>query len=143
MTDRSRHAGPQRKEATKPRTIGQRGKARAAELPRKVPAAAGYHVWLVEQDLTQLYGEYLTETMVLARTEAEALEAACSLADPQLGFGLAVQRHRLRAVDYGPAPRPLPDVLPRHQHGDALVLVVGTGSGDGGSPDASGHDEDL
>ena len=87
------------------------------------------HVWLVEQDLTRLFGDaYLTEAMILAPTEREALDAACSLADPVRGFGLVVQRRRLRAVDYGPAPQPLPAVLARHRHGDAQVLVVGTGT---------------
>lgn len=79
------------------------------------PVPAGYRVWLVEQDLTRLFGEaYLTEAMVLAPTEREALDAVCSLADPVRGFGLIVQRRRLRTVEYGPAPHPLPDVLARH-----------------------------
>lgn len=96
----------------------------------------GYHVWLVEQDVTGLFGEYLTEAMVVARTEAKALAVVRSLADPVHGFGLVVQLPRLRAIDYGPAPDPLPAVSPRHQHGDALVLVVGTGSDDDGPPSA-------
>ena len=73
------------------------------------PTPSGYRVWLIEQDLTRLFGEtYLTEAMVLARTEGEALDAAASLADPVDGFGLIVQRSRLRAVDYGPAPTRCP-----------------------------------
>ena len=92
------------------------------------PTPSGYRVWLIEQNLTRLFGEYLTEAMILARTAQEALAAACSLADPVRGFGLVVQRSRLRAVDYGLAPEPLPAVLARHRHDDALVLVVGTGA---------------
>ena len=99
-----------------------------------VSTPSGYRVWLVEQDLTRLFGEYLTEAMILARTAQEALAAACSLADPVRGFGLVVQRSRLRAVDYGPTPNPLPTVLVRHQYGDAQVLVVGTGSDDDAPP---------
>lgn len=96
--------------------------------------APGYRIWLVEQDLSGLIGEYLTEAMVVARTEAEALGAAFSLGHPDHGFGLVVEARRLRAVDYGPAPSPLPAVSPRHRHGDALVLVVGIGSENDGLP---------
>lgn len=97
---------------------------------------AGYRVWLIEQDLTRLSGEYLSEAMVIARTECEALDAVCSLADPVHGLGLTVRRSRLRAIDYGPAPQPLPAVLARHRHGDAQVLVVGTGTDDGPPADS-------
>ncbi len=69
------------------------------------PVPASYHVWLVEQDRTRLFGEYLTEAMVIARTEREALDAVCSLADPVRGFGLVVRRSRPRVgsgTDDGP-----------------------------------------
>lgn len=105
------------------------------------PVPAGYRVWLVEQDLARLTGEYLTEAMVIAPTEREALDAVCSLADPVRGFGLTVRRSRLRAVDYGPAPEPLPVVPARHRHGDAQVLVVGTGTDDDRPPAESDDHE--
>lgn len=79
--------------------------------------------------------------MIVARTEREALNAVCSLADPVRGFGLVVQRSRLRVVDCGPAPDPLPTVLARHRHGDAQVLVVGTGVDHDGPPADSEVDE--
>lgn len=101
-------------------------------MSRQRSVRHGYRIWLVEQDLTGLLGEYLTEAMVVARTEAKALATVRSLADPVHGFGLVVRLRRLRVIDYGPAPDPLPAVSPRHQHGDALVLVVGTGSDDDG-----------
>ena len=106
------------------------------------PAPAGHHVWLVEQDPTQLFGTYMTEAMVLARTGREAIDAVCSLADPVRGFSLVVRRSRLRAVDYGPAPEPLPTVFARHSHGDAQVLVVGTGTDDG-EPPADGDCDEI
>jgi hypothetical protein len=95
--------------------------------PEKGTGQPADRVWLVEQDVTGLRGEYLAEAMVLAPTAAEALAAALSLADPVSGFGLVVPRGRLRAVDFGPVPRPPPAVLPRHRHGRAVVLAVGTG----------------
>lgn len=106
------------------------------------PAPAGHHVWLVEQDPTQLFGTYVTEAMVLARTDHEAIEAVAALADSVRGFGLIVRRSRLRAIDYGPAPQPLPAVLARHRHGDAQVLVVGTGTDDD-RPPVEGDDHEV
>jgi hypothetical protein len=95
--------------------------------PEKGAAPPAQRIWLVEQDVSRLPGEYLTEAMVLAPTAAEALAAAASLADPVSGFGLVVRRGRLRAFDFGPAPQPPPAVLPRHRHGRASVLAVGLG----------------
>jgi hypothetical protein len=145
MTHRKHPAGPERKEATRLRNAGRVSKGRKSTRHAAGLAAAApcYRVWLVEQNVTGLFGEYLTEAMVLARTAKDALNAASSLADSRAGFGLVVQRGRLRAIDYGPAPEPLPAVCPRHRYRDALVLVVGTGSDDGGLPAVHDYDEDL
>jgi hypothetical protein len=130
MTHRKRRAGPKRKEALGRPNADRRSEGRKS-LER---AAAGFRIWLVEQCLTGLVGEYLTEAMVLAGSEKDALDAACSLTDSRSGFGLVVGRRRLRAIEYGPAPEPLPAVCPRHRHRQALVLVVGIGADDGSLP---------
>ena len=82
-------------------------------------------IWLVEHNTMGLRVEYLTEAMVVAKDAKAALSGVRALAKE---FGLVAQR--LRAVDFGPAPDPLPDVIPHIEHKGAVVLVYGTGEDD-------------
>jgi hypothetical protein len=84
-------------------------------------------IWLVEQDVNQLRGEYLTEAVVLARSRAAAKAAVLSLAEE---FGLVVNRGRLSVTALGNTCPKLPKLTPRHCHRGAQVLVVGTGTDD-------------
>jgi hypothetical protein len=79
-------------------------------------------IYVVEQSTSDLYGSYLTEAMVIAANKTQATAAVV-----QTGkyFGLKVVKARLRVVDFGPAPDPLPRITERWRHGDALVMVVG------------------
>jgi hypothetical protein len=90
------------------------------------------HIYLVEHDVTNLFGEFLTEAMVIAANKSEALAAAYALRDNVNGFGLKVYRKRLTATDFGLAPSPLPEYCyrPRWKHGESLILSVGTGKND-------------
>ena len=81
-------------------------------------------IWLVEQNTIGLGDGNLTEAMVVAQDAKAALSAVRALAKE---FGLVARSQWLRAVDFGPAPDPLPDVIPHIEHKGAVVLVYGTG----------------
>lgn len=85
-------------------------------------------LFLVEQDVTRLNGEYLTEALLVAATAAEALRGTVQLAP---AWGVTVRRNLLTVYDLGPAPHPLPaGLIPRHRTKGIDFLVIGTGTDD-------------
>jgi thioredoxin reductase len=84
------------------------------------------NIYYVEQDVTLLKGEYLTESVVVCGTEQEALAAALALEDDVEGFGLVVRKDRLKVSLLGKLTLPRRDITPRFEHDNALVLAVGT-----------------
>lgn len=88
------------------------------------------NIYLVEQDVSELYGDYLTETVVVATTAEKAKEAASILGDEMGGgsFGLTVYPDRLKVTLLGPLAGTVFHHQARFSHKDNLILVVGKGN---------------
>jgi hypothetical protein len=93
-----------------------------------MPKPKALSVFLVEQDVANLTGEYLTECVAAAPSSAAAKRAAASLSDPVAGFGLVVLPGRLSVTELGPLTTALPRSRARHLYGRTLLLAVGTGT---------------
>ena len=84
-------------------------------------------LFLVEQDLTNLYGEYLTEAVVAAPTSATAKKATVKMAKD---WGLKVRSRGLVATRLGRLETELPSGTVRYAIGNCLFLAIGTGTDD-------------
>ena len=85
------------------------------------------NIYYIDQDVSGLLGEYLTEAMIVAESKVKAIAAALSLASEEDGFGIIVERRLLTVIDCGKASDDLLKAQSRWTHENARIFVVGTG----------------
>lgn len=100
----------------------------------------GMRIFLIEQNVANLFGDYLSEAVVIAKDAKSAVAAVMSLRDEESGWGLTVKKNRLTTTDLAPAPDTF-SLIPKFTHEDSLLISVGTGE-DYDEPPSENDDED-